>query len=109
MVLPLISRNVAGRAIIPTRGPAILCQNRTQGGPMPKNLLLLRLGLAAAISFGAGARALAHSADQDQWSPATLNDPVVAGESFWTEPQSRAELEVGSAAFRLDETTALDI
>jgi hypothetical protein len=97
---------------------------------MPKNLLLLRLGLAAAISFGAGAGALAqsadppgrvgrlsymegtvsfHTADQDQWSPATLNYPVVAGESFWTEPQSRAELEVGSAAFRLDETTALDI
>src|SRR5260221_4925569 len=50
-----------------------------------------------------------HTADQNQWSPATLNYPVVAGESFWTEPQARAEIQVGPAEFRLDESTALDI
>src|SRR5260370_14006568 len=50
-----------------------------------------------------------HTADQNQWSPATLNYPVVAGESFWTEPQARAEIQVGPAEFRLDESTGLDI
>ncbi|HEX7969993.1 MAG TPA: DUF6600 domain-containing protein, partial [Stellaceae bacterium] len=94
---------------------------------MPKHLLW-RLALGALISLGASA-AFAdadppgrvgrlsyiegavsfHTADQDQWSPATLNYPVVAGESFWTEPQSRAEIEVGAAEFRLDEATALDV
>ena len=50
-----------------------------------------------------------HTADQTEWAPATLNYPVVVGESFWTEPQARAEIQVGPAEFRLDESTALDI
>jgi hypothetical protein len=50
-----------------------------------------------------------HTADQTEWAPATLNYPVVAGESFWTEPEARAEIQVGPAEFRLDESTALDI
>ncbi|HYM02951.1 MAG TPA: DUF6600 domain-containing protein [Stellaceae bacterium] len=59
-----------------------------------------RLGYAeGAVSF--------HAADQDQWSPATINYPVVAGETFWTEPGGRAEIEVGASEIRLDETTLL--
>jgi uncharacterized protein DUF6600 len=50
-----------------------------------------------------------HAADQGGWLPATLNYPVVAGHSYWTEPRSLLELQVGPAEFRLDETTALDI
>src|SRR5258708_33953103 len=93
-----------------------------------KNLLLLRLALGALVALSGGV-ALAdvdppgrvgrlsyidgvvsfHTADQNQWSPATLNYPAVAGESFWTEPQARAEIQVGPAEFRLDESTALDI
>src|SRR6202008_5022781 len=26
-----------------------------------------------------------HNGDQDQWSPATINYPVIAGQSYWTE------------------------
>jgi len=90
--------------------------------------LLLRLALGALVVLSAGA-AFAdvdppgrvgrlsyidgvvsfHTADQNQWSPATLNYPVVAGESFWTEPQARAEIQVGPAELRLDESTGLDI
>src|SRR5579883_10987 len=47
--------------------------------------------------------------DQDQWSPATLNYPVTAGESFWTEPDARVEIQVGSSEIRMDGTTLLDI
>ena len=50
-----------------------------------------------------------HNGDQDQWSPATLNYPVIAGQSYWTEPQSRVELKVGGVALRLDEASLLDI
>src|SRR5690349_24126363 len=50
-----------------------------------------------------------HAADQGGWLPATLKYPVVAGHSYWTEPRSLLELQVGPAEFRLDETTALDI
>jgi hypothetical protein len=50
-----------------------------------------------------------HTADQQQWVPAPLNYPVVAGESFWTEPAARLELEVGAAEIRLDSATALEV
>jgi uncharacterized protein DUF6600 len=50
-----------------------------------------------------------HGADDSQWSPATLNYPVFAGASFWTEPGSRVELQVGSSEIRLDETTEIEI
>jgi hypothetical protein len=50
-----------------------------------------------------------HAADQGDWSPATLNYPVIAGQSYWTEPRSLLELQVGPAEFRLDEGTALDV
>src|SRR5579864_9137936 len=50
-----------------------------------------------------------HNSDQDQWSPAGINYPVTAGQSYWTEPQSRLEIEVGGAEFRLDETSLVDV
>jgi hypothetical protein len=50
-----------------------------------------------------------HGPDPDQWTPATLNYPVVAGASLWTEPGARAEIQVGGAEFRLDQTTLLNV
>ncbi len=50
-----------------------------------------------------------HTPDQDSWAYATLNYPVVSGHAFWTEPNSRAEIQVGDAALRLDASTEVDI
>jgi hypothetical protein len=50
-----------------------------------------------------------HAADQDQWTPATLNWPVTSGQSFWTEPNARAEIQVGATEIRLDQATELDV
>ncbi len=50
-----------------------------------------------------------HNGDQDQWSPATINYPVVAGQSYWTEPQTRLEFEVGGVELRLDQTSLLSV
>jgi hypothetical protein len=47
--------------------------------------------------------------DQPQWSLVTVNYPVVAGQSFWTEPQSRLEIEVGGTESRLDESSLVEI
>src|SRR5579875_1843530 len=90
--------------------------------------LLCRAALGTALLLGAGgAAALAdppgrvgrlsymegtvsfHTADQDQWSAAVLNYPVTTGTSFWTEPNSRAEIEVGAAEVRMDQSTELDV
>ncbi len=50
-----------------------------------------------------------HAGDQDQWSAAVLNYPVTSGTAFWTEPESRAEIQIGGAEVRLDQSTELDI
>src|SRR5260221_2351745 len=50
-----------------------------------------------------------HAGDQDQWSAAVLNYPVTTGTAFWTEPGSRAEIQIGGAEVRLDQSTELDI
>lgn len=50
-----------------------------------------------------------HTPDQDAWSYATLNYPVVSGNSFWTEPNAKAEIQVGSDAIRMDGGTEIDI
>jgi hypothetical protein len=50
-----------------------------------------------------------HTPDQDAWSYASLNYPVVSGNSFWTEPNAKAEIQVGSDAIRLDGGTEIDV
>src|SRR5579872_7603618 len=46
-----------------------------------------------------------HAPDQDQWSAAVINYPVTTGDGFWTQPQSRVEIQVGAVEMRLDEST----
>src|SRR5579864_8871855 len=50
-----------------------------------------------------------HLGDQADWAPATVNYPVTTGESFWTEPGARAEIQVGPTEIRLDQTSELDV
>jgi hypothetical protein len=50
-----------------------------------------------------------HAGDEDHWSPAVLNEPVTSGNAFWTEPNSHAEIHVGSTALRMDGSTELDV
>lgn len=44
---------------------------------------------------------------ESQWVPATLNFPVTSGDGFWTEPNSRAEIQIGSSELRLDSQTSV--
>lgn len=51
-----------------------------------------------------------HTADEDQWGPATLNYPLTAGNALWTEPGARAELQIGSAnRLVMDSGTELNV
>jgi hypothetical protein len=50
-----------------------------------------------------------HASGEDQWSPAVINEPVTSGNAFWTEPNSHAEIHVGSMALRMDSSTELDV
>src|ERR1700760_333877 len=50
-----------------------------------------------------------HTASQDQWSAAALNMPVTTGDSFWTEPNARGEIQVGPMEVRMDHSTEIDV
>jgi hypothetical protein len=50
-----------------------------------------------------------HTLDEDQWEPAVVNYPVTEGLSFWTEPGSRAALQLGHGVVRLDGSTEVDV
>jgi len=50
-----------------------------------------------------------HTADANQWGPATLNYPVTGGNSFWTEPRSHAAIDVGASRIYLDSSTQFDV
>jgi hypothetical protein len=45
----------------------------------------------------------------DQWSQAALNFPVTTGDRIYTDPGARAELEIGSSAVRLSDSTDLTV
>jgi len=65
-------------------------------------------GRVGRLSYIEGTVSL-HAPDQDQWSEAVVNYPVTTGDGFWTQPQSRAEIQVGAVEMRLDQMTEADI
>ena len=44
-------------------------------------------------------------AGEEEWAPALLNRPLTTGDKLWTEPDARAEIQVGPAAVRLGSNT----
>ena len=50
-----------------------------------------------------------HTAEADQWSPASINYPVTSGEGFWTEPNAQAELQVGGSRIQLAGGTDFEV
>jgi hypothetical protein len=47
-------------------------------------------------------------AGENEWVAAHLNRPIVGGDKLWTDRNSRAELELGAAAIRMDQQTSFD-
>jgi hypothetical protein len=50
-----------------------------------------------------------HTADETQWSPATLNYPITTGNALWTEPGATAFVGVSGNRLALDGSTELDV
>ena len=79
---------------------------RAQAAPAPATVdPPARVGriadLSGTVSF--------HTADETQWSAATLNYPVTGGDSVWTEPKSSAVLDLGGGRMTLDQASQVDI
>ena len=64
--------------------------------------MVARLGLAE------GAVSIHHPYDQ-QWVPAGINFPLIAGDAVYTDQGSRAEIQVGAAEARIDELSEIDV
>jgi hypothetical protein len=60
------------------------------------------------ISFVSGQLAF-HMPGEATWSAAAVNYPVATGGSFWTDPQSRAEIRIGAQTIDMAGNTELDI
>ena len=48
-------------------------------------------------------------AGDDQWAQVSLNRPLSTGDKLYTDRNSRAELEIGAAAVRLDQSSTFDL
>src|SRR5579863_156733 len=84
-------------------GTLVLAQDAPPNGPdardptdAPGRAAQLRY-LSGTVSFQPGG--------VEDWTPARLNRPLTTGDRLWTEGGSRAELQIGSAAIRLNGRT----
>ena len=50
-----------------------------------------------------------HGQEDSEWSPASVNLPVQAGNAFWTQPGAQADVEVSATRITMAPETELDI
>src|SRR5262249_61293426 len=62
----------------------------------------------ARISFLEGAASLQHH-DSDEWEPALMNLPVIAGDLIYTGPNTRIELQLLGTFLRINNITLLEV
>jgi hypothetical protein len=62
----------------------------------------------ARLSYLAGTVSFDPAGTQD-WVEAQANRPLITGDSLWADSSSRAELNIGRAAFRLDSQTSVTL
>ena len=89
---------VAAQGAAPEPLPSAQDQ-QTAGDPPERVGRLARV--SGAVSF--------HAADEDQWSPATANFPLTAGNALWTDAGAQAEIEVSASSVAMAPGTELDI
>src|ERR1700730_18591133 len=82
--------------------PALSTPSRAQDAAQEPPGRVGRLGLIdGTVSY--------HTADQNYWQRARRNYPVTTGQSFWTEPNSHAAIDIATNRIYLDGSTELDI
>jgi hypothetical protein len=60
----------------------------------------------ARLNYVQGQVSFEPSGEQD-WATAVVNRPMTTGDRLWADKESRAELHVGSTAFRIDQNTGI--
>jgi len=85
-------------------GTLVLAQDAPPNGPDARDPNDAP-GRAAQLSYLSGTVSFQPGGVED-WTPARLNRPLTTGDRLWTEGGSRAELQIGSAAIRLNGRTS---
>lgn len=49
------------------------------------------------------------TADQTDWQPASLNYPATSGQTYWTGPGARADIEIAGTKLVLDQSSQLEL
>src|SRR6476661_3660759 len=65
-------------------------------------------GRVARLGNAEGAVSFAPAGD-NEWVTADLNRPLARGDRLWTDKGSRAEIQVGSSAVRMDGLTQVEV
>jgi hypothetical protein len=94
----LMPRPAAAQGLPPPAPPG--AQDQQPAGDPPERVGRLAR-VTGTVSF--------HTQDEDQWSPATVNYPVTSGNSFWTDANAQAEIEVSASRMAMASGTELDI
>jgi hypothetical protein len=84
---------------LPPPPPQIGAADQQSGDPPARVGRLARV--SGTVSF--------HTQDQDQWSPVVPNYPVTSGNSFWTQPDAHAVIEVSASRIVMAPATELNI
>ena len=61
-----------------------------------------------AVTYLAGSLAF-HAPGDNQWSAAGINYPFATGSSFWTDPQARAQIQIGPTTLSMDGGSEIDV
>src|ERR1043165_721629 len=85
--------------------PALLAAAPTASPAWAQQEPPARVGRVAVVAGELGF----HEPGETSWSKASLNYPVAAGESFWTDPKSRAELRIGSRSIAINGNTEVAV
>ena len=80
-------------------GPDDDAQSASADQPDPPSRVARLAFIRGAVSFV--------PAGENDWVEAQVNRPLITGDKLWTDHDSRAELEIGSSAIRIDEQTMI--
>ena len=102
LLQPLASR-AQDAQVAPEAQPSQNAQNDAQNGNQqdpPSRVARLNY-MEGSVSFQPGG--------ENDWVTAELNRPLVTGDNLWADENSRAELHIGSTAFRLGPKTGITL
>jgi hypothetical protein len=87
--------------------PPVLAQPAPAPGPAV-SVQQVPPSRVGAVTFVAGDLAF-HASGETRWSAAGINYPFASGDSFWTDPQARAQIQIGPTTLSMDGGTEIDV